>query len=137
MLTRHGDWELADSPESAATARGLASELLAGLPLDSIEVVLLLTTELVTNAVQHGLGPIGLRLLAGDDGVRVEVRDRSDALPVVQQLDPEALTGRGLLLVEGLADGWGVLAQDIGKTVWFSLTGRQGSPPADLPGRRT
>lgn len=137
MRTRHGDWELPDSPESAAEARRLATELLTGLPLDSIEVVLLLTTELVTNAVQHGLGPIGLRLRAGDDGVRVEVRDRSDALPVVQQLDPDALSGRGLLLVEGLADGWGVLAQDIGKTVWFSLTGRPASQHADLPVRRT
>jgi anti-sigma regulatory factor (Ser/Thr protein kinase) len=77
------------------------------LPKESMEVVLLLTTELVTNAVRHATGPLGLRLARSDEGLLVEVDDRASRLPVVQDLDLDAVSGRGLLLVDKLSDGWG------------------------------
>ena len=51
-----------------------------------------------------------------------EAEDQSPQWPVVQAMDRDALKGRGLILVDGLSSGWGVLAQETGKSVWF--TGR-------------
>ena len=88
----------------------------------------LLATELVTNAVVHGRAApgreVGVRYVLGPGVLRVEVSDGGGAMPVRQTgVDPEADGGRGLLLVEALADAWGVeaRAQGIGKTVWFEL----------------
>ena len=75
----------------------------------------------MTNAVHHGVGPVGVHVAWGDGDVRVEVEDQSPGWPVVQAIDPEALNGRGLTLVEGLSSGWGVLAGGPGKDVWFTL----------------
>ena len=108
---------------SAARARALISQRLADLPAESLEVVLLLTRELVTNAVRHARGPVGLHLDWSDRDVRVEVEDQSPERPVVRPIDQEALNGRGLVLIDGLANGWGVQPTENGKRVWFSLEG--------------
>ena len=117
------DWVLPAEARSAARARALISQKLADLPAESLEVVLLLTTELVTNAVRHAAGPVGLHVAWSDRDVRVEVEDRSPERPVVRPINREALNGRGLLLVDGLANGWGVRSTDTVKRVWFSLEG--------------
>jgi anti-sigma regulatory factor (Ser/Thr protein kinase) len=114
-------WVLPATARSAAQARGLVRELLGGLPLDTVEVVLLLTTELVTNAVRHGAGEVGVRLASSEEGVRVEVDDRAPESPAVQRPSLDAPSGRGMLLVDELADGWGVVSHDSGKTVWFRV----------------
>lgn len=106
---------------SAAVARALIAERFHDLPADLLEVLLLLTSELVTNAVRHGTGPVGVRVACGDEGVRVEVEDQSPTWPVVQAVDRDALGGRGLVLVDGLCTSWGVLDGGAGKTVWFTL----------------
>ncbi|MGW6397170.1 ATP-binding protein [Streptomyces sp. NPDC055134] len=64
-----------------------------------------------------------LRLLSYEDEVRVEVHDSGDGTP--QEADVQGESGRGLFLVEALADKWGVERRDPGKTVWctFSLRG--------------
>jgi len=118
---RRADWVFEAEARSVPQVRTLIAQTLHDLPPESLEVVLLLTSELVTNAVRHGTGPVGVALAWGDGGVRVEVEDQSHEWPVVQAMDRDALNGRGLILVDGLSRGWGVLAGGTGKTVWFTL----------------
>jgi anti-sigma regulatory factor (Ser/Thr protein kinase) len=84
----------------------------------------LLTTELVANALRHTEDGADLTArLCGDPGrrLRVEVRDRAGRLPAVRPPSEGATSGRGLFLVEALADAWGVLPEGGGKVVWFEL----------------
>jgi len=53
--------------------------------------------------------------------VRVEVSDDDSRLPVLADVDPDALGGRGLALIDVLATAWGVREEDVGKTVWVEL----------------
>ena len=115
------DWEFVAEPRSVTQARMLLAESLDGMPEESLEAVLLMASELVTNAVIHGSGPVGLSVAWNAAEVRVDVQDRSRQLPRRQPRDPHALGGRGLNLVEDLASAWGVLAGATSKTVWFSL----------------
>jgi hypothetical protein len=62
-----------------------------------------------------------VRVAWGDGAVRVEVEDESPEWPVVRAMDRDALNGRGLILVDRLSTGWGVLAGTRGKTVWFTV----------------
>ena len=121
MRLQRADWVFAAEATSIAQARTLIAQRLVELPAESLEAVLLLTSELVTNAVHHGAGPVAVHVAWGGGAVRVEVEDQSPGWPVVQAIDREALNGRGLILVDGLSSGWGVLAGGTGKTVWFTL----------------
>jgi anti-sigma regulatory factor (Ser/Thr protein kinase) len=101
------------------------------------DVAILLTSELVTNAVTHAsAGPNGkaaergmareavLLVIAADDaGLRVDVHDGSGDLPVVSGYvaDADAETGRGLLLVTSLSADWGFYRTPGGKAVYFTL----------------
>lgn len=82
----------------------------------------LLTTELAANAVRHATaGCFGVALSCHGDRVRVEVADGSVDPPVVLRPDPMATSGRGLMLVDALADRWGFERRRDGKVVWFEL----------------
>ena len=121
-MERHrAEWVLAGDAESVARARTLIAQQVGDLEDEALQTVLLLTSELVTNAVRHGTGPVGVRVAWGDGAVRVEVEDESPEWPVVRAMDRDALNGRGLILVDRLSTGWGVLAGTRGKTVWFTL----------------
>ena len=89
----------------------------------SHRVVELLTSELLTNAVTHGPedGTVVVRASRSRDEVRVEVRDESLELPIVQQVGPEAVSGRGVSFVDLLSSEWGVILDAGGKTVWFEV----------------
>lgn len=92
-----------------------------GLPhlCDTVE---LLVSELVGNAVRHtGAQTFGLRIRRRRGWVRVEVRDPSRALPCLMPVRAMDTSGRGLFLVDKLADRWGVDLQARGKTTWFEL----------------
>ena len=101
---------------------------------DAADTALLLTSELVTNAVRHGRPPVHVRAEVSEGGVvRVEVDDASPS-PVRQQ-DPDLddLGGRGLQLVEMLSTAWGSRLRDRRhdgerpvKCVWFEV--RTGAP---------
>lgn len=88
-----------------------------------MEIAQLLTSELVGNAMQHGRGTITLTIVRQPGFVRVEVGDDGAERPqLVRSVD--VLSGkRGLMLVEGFADGWGVRSADEGpgKVIWFAL----------------
>lgn len=85
------------------------------------DVVKLLTSELVTNAVLHARTAVTLRVVRCDGAVRVEVADESPAVPAARLYSDDAVTGRGLQLVESLADRWGVEPAEEAKTMWFEV----------------
>lgn len=97
---------------------------------DREAVAELLTSELVTNALVHtGHGAeVTATVVDEPDGreadrLRVEVRDFLALQPRPQRPGSESTHGRGLLLVQSLADAWGVRRQGAGKVVWFELDG--------------
>jgi hypothetical protein len=86
------------------------------------DVAELLTSELVTNALIHTDHDAVLTATVGPGGLRVEVRDFVTRRPRLCVPDPdEGTNGRGLFLVQSLADAWGVRAHGVGKSVWFEL----------------
>ena len=106
---------------------------------DHVDDVALLASELATNAVLHGARPIAVAVEAGGHRLRVEVSDAAPALPVELDLGPEIENGRGLAIVEAVADEWGAerVAGD-GKVVWAELRDDDDPPrrfAATLDGR--
>ncbi|WP_407912654.1 ATP-binding protein [Kitasatospora sp. NE20-6] len=82
----------------------------------------LLASELVTNALVHtGHGAVFDAVLTPDQRLRIEVRDAAARVPGRRTPGEYATSGRGLLLVEALADDWGVQLRGDGKVTWFEL----------------
>jgi serine phosphatase RsbU (regulator of sigma subunit)/anti-sigma regulatory factor (Ser/Thr protein kinase) len=109
-------------PEALTEARHMIRAAVrawgAGERADEIELV---ADELITNALMHtdGAALVTLRVLSGADRrLRVDVEDSSSALPRRREAGEEGVSGRGLLLVDLLADVWGVDARGGGKCVW-------------------
>ncbi|MEV5984950.1 ATP-binding protein [Streptomyces sp. NPDC052051] len=116
---------LPSRPESAGTARRLAQVVILrqwGLSPKMAEDVVLLVSELVGNAVRHtGARVFGLRMRRRRGWIRIEVRDPSRGLPCLMPVQEMDLGGRGLFLVDTLADRWGVDLWPRGKTTWFEM----------------
>ncbi len=85
------------------------------------DIAVLLTDELVTNAVVHGGGRFELNAELGPEALRVVVSDPSPAAPRVLTPSAEQEHGRGMAIVASLASAWGSDAGETGKEVWFSL----------------
>jgi anti-sigma regulatory factor (Ser/Thr protein kinase) len=86
------------------------------------DVAELLTSELVTNAIVHTDHDAVLTATVGPRGLRVEVRDFVARRPRLRvPVADDGTNGRGLFLVQSLADAWGVRAHGVGKAVWFEL----------------
>jgi len=123
-------WPLLRTPASAGDARAVARSFLASCPgaVDE-EAVLLVVTELVSNAVQHGEDPIELRLDMTAGVVHVEVADGGASRPIVGSPSALEATGRGLAIVAGLGR-WGFTpVEQHGKRVWCDI-GASPSPRA-------
>ncbi len=115
---------LPHTAESVRRARRTIAAFLdpSDVPVTIVEDVLLLVSELVTNALVHANSPAVVRLDADLDRIKVAVADRdADKAPRVTEPGPLASSGRGVLLVERLAARWGVESQSEGKIVWFEL----------------
>ena len=112
-------------PASARRARDILRTLLAdeGISTRRLDTALLLTSELIVNAVLHGQGGITLDVALDDHLLRVAVVDAGPGDPTVRRSDEQLIErGRGLMLVEDLATRWGVeRTGDGAKTVWFHL----------------
>jgi anti-sigma regulatory factor (Ser/Thr protein kinase) len=136
--TGHGDEghvrvDLAATPQAPRLSRAVVTDVLlgAGLP-ELVDTASLLVSELVTNALRHGGGPRELLVQVDGEGVDVCVRDSSPRPPHPVAPDGPGATavvdgglaenGRGLLLVELLADSWGWRPENGGKLVWFRLS---------------
>ena len=99
--------------------RGLVEEELAPVALDD---VLVMVSELATNAVRHGGGGFDVVVATSDGELRVEVVDASPAIPQAQWVPAGATSGRGLAIVDALSESWGVTAlEGGGKAVWFEV----------------
>ncbi|MFJ8073249.1 ATP-binding protein [Streptomyces sp. NPDC096176] len=120
-----GEVSLPSRPESAATARRLTQCVVLrqwSLPAQTGEYAVLLVSELVGNAVRHtGARVFGLRMLRRRGWIRIEVRDPSRGLPCLMPVTEMDTSGRGLFLVDKLADRWGVDLLPRGKTTWFEM----------------
>lgn len=115
--------------ESATVARWLVTDLLRDVAdPDALDTAALLTTELVSNAIRHTGDELALTVRLQAGVLRVGVSDSSHRRPQLVQAGSRDTSGRGLHLVEALADRWGVDpdGRGLGKTVWFELA----TPPA-------
>jgi anti-sigma regulatory factor (Ser/Thr protein kinase) len=115
---------LAAHPTSVGAARRMVRAATArAVPLELTETAELLVSELVTNAVVHAGTPVEIAVAVLDDlTVMVTVSDGSAHAPVTRDYAATASTGRGLVLVQELADRWGVQVTPAGKSVWFCLS---------------
>jgi anti-sigma regulatory factor (Ser/Thr protein kinase) len=116
-------WSLPPRAQAVSASRDWVRSCRPQVPPQVLDDVLLLASELVTNAVRHGQGEITCRLWPGRDVVRFEVADRGDALPQEVDRGLVADSGRGLRIVDTLASRWGTVPAQHqgGKTVWFEL----------------
>lgn len=131
--------EFSADPANVSRARQLLRTVLAETdgttPVDSATLLL---SEVVTNAFVHVGGVVTVRVRATADGVRVEVEDASSDLPTRRVFAVTAGTGRGLQLLDEIADRWGSATRPRGKVVWFELGTQtrsdqltEGAVPAD------
>jgi anti-sigma regulatory factor (Ser/Thr protein kinase) len=115
---------LEPSVNAPAVARALLVDLAAAAEVERsvLQSALLLTSEVVTNAVAHGTGVPLLSVEIWSTGLRVSVADSGDGVPrrIAARPGSEA-GGRGLFFVETLADRWGVAKRAVGKVVWFEM----------------
>lgn len=109
-------------PEALSSARHMIRAAVrawgAGSRADEVELA---ADELVTNALMHtdGGAIVTIRVLTGPERrLRVDVEDRSSALPRRRDAGESGVSGRGLMLVDQLADRWGVESRGTGKCVW-------------------
>ncbi|MCU1501136.1 MAG: hypothetical protein JWM12_490 [Ilumatobacteraceae bacterium] len=109
-----------DTRSTRAVRRAVAAHFATSSRLDDL---LLCVSEVVTNAVLHAERPIRVVAETTNGGIRVEVTDCSDVMPVRRSPDDHSPTGRGLLLLDALTSEWGVEPALNGKTVWFVIEG--------------
>ena len=116
-----GRSDLRAVPEARRALRELLDEW---GPPERSETAELLTSELVTNALVHTDHDAVLTATVGPKRLRVEVRDFVGRRPRLRvPVADDGTNGRGLVLVQSLADAWGVRALGVGKVVWFELDG--------------
>jgi len=123
------EWRLPRHARSVGRARLLFREQARSWELshEVTDTAELLLSELMTNAYRHAKVPAGreiwARAILTEDRLRVLVADASDALPAPRSGSVEEDSGRGLALVELLAEAWGAQAREggVGKSVWFEV----------------
>jgi hypothetical protein len=115
---------------AARMSRELVTEACARWDLpDLAGPACIVVTEMVNNVVAHARTPMAVLLARHGDTMSVAVRDDSPTIP--RFAGPVPVTsygGRGLLLIDSVADRWGSLALDAGKVVWAVLNGTDGPP---------
>lgn len=112
----------------ALARRAVADHMAAAGAGEEVELVTLLVSEVVSNAVLHGAEPRSIAVDVSEDTIHVEVSDGTPVDPVVRPVDTGRVSGNGMRIVEGLSTAWGVHHDpDGGKRVWFDVL-RTSSP---------
>lgn len=112
-------------PEAPRTVRRCLHAVCGDIPAEVLYDAEVLTSEVVTNAVQHGRGTITITIESDEHSLVVTVADDSPVHPTLDDsADDGSTSGRGLQLVDRLATAWGCQpgADGQGKVVWFRLT---------------
>lgn len=119
-------WRLPADPASVSRARQATRRQLTAVGVensDLIDTAELLVSELTSNVLRHTGGRPSLRVVRSGDVIRIEVGDtRPGEIPVKQDIDVNAESGRGLLLVSSLATSWGYERDGAEKRTWVELT---------------
>ncbi|WP_406142887.1 SpoIIE family protein phosphatase [Streptomyces anulatus] len=124
---RVADWELTAEPVSVGRARELATGQLEAWGLEELAFATqLVVSELVTNAMRHAGGPLGLRLIR-DRTLVCEVADTGHTSPHLRHSAADDEGGRGLFIVAQLVQRWGTRYTPTGKTIWTE----QALPPTE------
>ncbi len=108
-------------PTAVREARTFIEHELRQLDPRLVEMAVLMVSELATNAVVHTASAFRVRVIHDAVLVRIEVTDHGGGTPTVRTPEPIATGGRGLLIVQELAESWGVERSEGEKTVWFTL----------------
>jgi anti-sigma regulatory factor (Ser/Thr protein kinase) len=125
--------QLPPAVSSVPAARSCTTAALQawGFAASLLDDVALLLTELTANAVRHGHGLVSVEVDLDGDRLLVRVRDEEDAAPRLQHAGAQDEGGRGLWLVDAIAERWGWESVAAGgKSVWFQLT----ATPAAMDG---
>jgi anti-sigma regulatory factor (Ser/Thr protein kinase) len=126
---------LPPAAQAAGIARRRTREVLESLSLGHLaETAMLLVSELVGNSVRHALGDgslLELRIVLAGAAARIEILDPDPRPP--QPRTPGELdeSGFGFVLIEELADDWGISQTSTGKSVWVELGISPDTPPCD------
>lgn len=104
-----------------AIARHAVRDTLLRRGCEELDDLLLATSELVTNAVEHGERPERLELDYADGRLTLRVFDTGTTLPELRVPAPALARSRGLQLVRALAEDWGFRRYDGGKYVWATF----------------
>jgi anti-sigma regulatory factor (Ser/Thr protein kinase) len=125
-VERHVDGiSLPADPISVRRARHFVAEAAAraGFEPETIDLASVAASELVTNAVVHGRGPISVRTVLDPASLRVEVQDTASELPHRVTSEDDRVSGRGLAIVDAFSQQWGctVVRGASGKSVWFTI----------------
>lgn len=113
---------LAAELSSVRQARRLVQGVLRDWSREDVaDEVLLLTSELVTNAVVHARSEVKLTVVPIGSNLRVEVADSGEGSLQLREADENAVHGRGLMLVEAMSRSWGTSADEARKMVWFEI----------------
>ena len=123
-----GEWSLPPDSTAPRVARDLVQAALVSWRAP--EDVVLVASELVTNAVQHGSPPIALSLGAAGSIARVSVRNahgENSTRPRVVAPEPDEPDGRGLAIVAALSTAWGWESEGDSMTVWAEIADAPGS----------
>jgi anti-sigma regulatory factor (Ser/Thr protein kinase)/anti-anti-sigma regulatory factor len=123
------DWDLLPGPGAPSEARGLATRMCQAWDLEEIlDTVLIVMSELVTNAVVHGTGSVHVTVVLRYQHLHLVVRDQSPDPPRRAQHPQRHSTGvsldsngRGLHLLDAVCQSWGYLSSGLGKAVWARI----------------
>jgi anti-sigma regulatory factor (Ser/Thr protein kinase) len=122
-VARKPSYLLPQDPRAARLARRLTRHQLLRWGLSEYcDTAELLVSELVSNALLHGRGPVRLSLRHSQGLLRCEVTDMQESMPEIRSPAEDDQTGRGLCLMDMMADEWGAYRTAVrGKCVWFEL----------------
>ena len=111
-------------PDSTRAARRFVLQAVGNAPSALRDAIAVMVGELAMNAVEHARTPFKVTIELAGGTLRVEVTDSDDNRPQAGPMPPPgSLRGRGLPIVDSLADDWGVIASrpGPGKEIWFQI----------------